>query len=136
MNVLELIKQAREKAGEKPELFINQEYMLIHTSDSSLQFAEDQDFEKVVYKGETTNLSTSKTELLWEKCTQFDILFSEKSEKLLTLKPEDYPTKWVAVEVKSMLGSLLLHEYEKIITAIEGQLPPELKKRLKLPPTK
>jgi hypothetical protein len=114
-----LVRQAIEQATEKPQMTTLAEYMLAYTDNDEnlpLKLAPEYDLEKVTYQGEVGDA----------------LIFIDVGKQPMPMKASDYKEKWVAVDSKSIVGSMLLEEYEKLVKMAyeQIQVPPEWKGKI------
>lgn len=119
LDLMGLVRQAISlfnKEKDKIELDFLSEYLTISTEGLSLTDPTvDLDVNKVRFSGET----------------QEDITFIDVDLLPFVYKVSDYGERWIYLNQKGILGSLITKAYDDLILAIKNQVPHHLKDKVK-----
>lgn len=114
-DIQKLMRENFKSAPDEPELTTLSIYMLIHTEGEEYLLAETQDIDRCSFIGDQED----------------EFIFREPNGNLITCKKADYKKRWVAINSKSINGTMLEAAYEELAYMIQNQLPPKLKDKIK-----
>lgn len=115
-DIQKLVRENFRNAGDTPELTSLAVYMLLYTvEEEDFLLAETQDIDRCTFIGDRED----------------EYLFKDPNDNIIPLKKSEYKAKWVAINSKSINGTVLEAAYEELAYMIQNQLPPQLKDKIK-----
>jgi hypothetical protein len=115
-NIYKLMIDSFKAAPEKPSLQSFSTYILLKTEDKEdFILAENQDIDRCQFIGEVGD----------------EFTFKDANNVVIPCKKENYKKRWVAVDTRTVQGSILDAAYEELAYMIQNQLPAHLKDKVK-----
>lgn len=118
LDLMQLTRRAisLHNPNEKLQLDFLSEYITITTDGDSLQNPSvDLDVNKAFFSGETES----------------SVTFTDLDKQVFNYPSSDYGKKWIVLNQKGILGSLVTKAYDDLIKAIKNQVPHHLRDQVK-----
>lgn len=118
LDLMQLVKRAISLRDKNETLQVDflTEYITISTEGSSLE-------------DPTVDLDVNKVSFLSNSAEE--VIFLDKDKIPYPHKVKDFGSKWIVLNQRGILGSLITKAYDDLIAAIQNQVPHHLKDKVK-----